>query len=96
MTTVVRTYKDNGPYWDATKMSYKAHSLKDLIFHIRQAMEDNEDYIAVWQDGQCKGIWYDDSEPEPDGEGGWYWPRACYVLMRPSASHFSSIVPFVA
>lgn len=83
MKTTVRTYKDNGPYWEPTVMSYQAASLNDVLFHTRLAMEDGEHTISVWHDDQCVGLWEDDSEPEPDGEGGWYMPRGNYVLRRP-------------
>ena len=56
-------------------MIYQAASLKDVLFHTRLAMEDLEHVISVWHDDQCVGLWEDDSEPEPDGEGGWNMPR---------------------
>lgn len=92
--TTVRTYKNNGPYFDPTVMKYSATTLKELIFHARLAMEDGEDYIAVFHDDQCVGAWENDAEPEPDGEGGWCMPSPCYLLRRPSgpmAGHFNSI-----
>ena len=40
MITTIRTYQDNGPYFSATKGSYQAASLHQLIFHVRLAMDD--------------------------------------------------------
>ena len=91
----VRTYKDNGPYFPATVMSYQALCLRDLLRHCRLAMEDGEDIIAVFHDDHCTGLWEDDAEPEPDGEGDWYMPGPAYVLRRPggrSAKAFMSMV----
>jgi len=47
-------------------------------------MEDNEWEIGVFDDnGQCKGIWQDDAQAIPDGEGGMVLEKASYVLYRP-------------
>jgi hypothetical protein len=46
----IRTYQDNGYYFPPTKGSYQAATLQQLIFHIRQAMEDREDVVAVFTD----------------------------------------------
>jgi hypothetical protein len=90
----VRTYKNNGPYFAPTVMQYSAESLERLLFHTRMAMEDGEDIIAIYHDDRCIGLWEDDSEPEPDGEGGWFMPRGYYVLRRPGgpmAGHFNAL-----
>jgi hypothetical protein len=94
MRCTVRTFSDNGPYFAPTVMQYQASSLKDVLFHTRLAMEDNEHCIAVFHDDHCVGLWEDDSEPEPDGEGGWDMPRGNYLLRRPGgpmAGHFNSL-----
>lgn len=78
----VRTFSDNGPYFPPTVMKYQANCLKDVLFHTRLAMEDGEDTIAVYHDDHCVGLWQNDAEPEPDGEGGWLMPSPCYVLLR--------------
>ena len=82
-TVTVRCYKYNGPYWEPTIGSYSAARLKELIFHVRLAMEDDEDIIAIYHDDRCIGLWEADNEPEPDGEGGWFMPRGYYALRRP-------------
>lgn len=80
----VRSFNSNGPYFPATQGVYQASSLKDIIFHVRQCMEDHEYEIGVFDDnGKCKGIWQDEAEPEPDGEGGMVLGKPCYVLYRP-------------
>lgn len=83
MSRTIRTYSDNGPYFAPTVMKYQAASVKDVLFHTRLAMEDGEQYIAVFHDDRCVGVWEDDSEPEPDGDGSWYMPRGSYLLRRP-------------
>lgn len=47
-------------------------------------MEDGDYQIGVFDDeGQCKGIWVDESEPIDDGEGGMTLSKPDYVLYRP-------------
>lgn len=81
--TTIATYKANGPYFPPTIMRYKAASLRELLWHVRMAMADGEDIIAVVDaQGRCKGLWENDAEPEPDGEGGWGWTAPVYRLLR--------------
>lgn len=80
----VRSYSSNGPYFAATRGIYNAASLRQLIFHVRQCMEDNEYQVGIFnENNQCIGMWLDEAEPEPDGEGGMTMGKACYVLYRP-------------
>jgi hypothetical protein len=79
----IRSYKDNGPYFAPDQGSYQAARLRDFIFHIRQCMADEEDYISVWKGDECLGIWRNDYEGLPDGEGGWYRGESAYELLRP-------------
>ena len=80
----VRNYDCNGPYFAPTQDIYQAASLKDMLFHIRQCMEDNDYQIGLFDaDGRCKGIWADEAEPESDGEGGMVLGMPCYRLYRP-------------
>jgi hypothetical protein len=93
MTVTVRSWSDAGPYYAPLTGKYQASSLKELISLVRCSMEENEQCIGIFHDNECKGFWEDESEPEPDGEGGWAWPHVCYVLRRPSASpHFDKMV----
>lgn len=79
----IRTYTNYGPF-GPIKGCYQASSLKEVLFHTRLAMEDGEHLIGAFnEDGQCYGIWEEDSEPEPDGEGGFFLPRGRYELQRP-------------
>ena len=81
----IRTYQDNGPYFDATKGSYQAATLQQLIFHIRLAMEDREHVIGVYgADGACKGIWQLDIEGHVDSAGDAIVDHEGYDLLRPS------------
>jgi hypothetical protein len=80
----IRNYDDNGPYFSPTQDIYQAANLQDVIFHVRQCMEDNDYQIGLFDaDGQCKGMWLDEAEPEPDGEGGMMLGKPCYALYRP-------------
>jgi hypothetical protein len=83
MPCTVRTYKDNGPYFPATVMKYQAARLRDLCSHVRIAMEDGEDTIAVWHDDHCTGLWRNEPDAEPDSDGEWHRGPNCYVFHRP-------------
>jgi len=76
-------YNSNGPYFGSTQAIFQAARLKELIFHVRLCMEEGDYQIGVFDDdGKCKGIWVDESEPEPDGEGDWQLPKPAYRLYR--------------
>ncbi len=82
----IRSYDSNGPYFPPTQGVYQANSLKDVLFHIRQCIDDGEYQIGLFDDaGKCKGIWQDEGESEPDGEGGWTYAPKAYVLYRPGS-----------
>jgi hypothetical protein len=83
MTCTVHTYKDNGPYFPPTIMKYQAARLRDLLFHCRIGMEDSEDTIAVFHDDRCTGLWRNEPDAEPDGDGEWHRGPNCYVFHRP-------------
>lgn len=92
MTVTVNLWTDEGPYHAPSLHCYKVDSLTALIHEVRSAMEENAQCIGIMKDGQCLGFWEDDSEPEPDGEGGWYFPRQAYVLRRPNnGGHFDTV-----
>jgi hypothetical protein len=65
----IRTFQDNGPYFAPTKGSYQVARLRDFVFHVRQAMEDREDLIAVWDDDQCIGGWHANNDVDMDEDG---------------------------
>jgi hypothetical protein len=79
----IRTYKDNGPCFPATVMKYQAARLRDLCSHVRIAMEDGEDIIAIWHDDRCTGLWRNECDAEVDADGEWHKGPNCYVLYRP-------------
>lgn len=63
---------------------HSVHRLTDLIKHVRDAMEEGYERIAVFdEEGDCSGLWIDESEPEPDGEGGMMLTKPSYHLLRP-------------
>ena len=85
MITTIRTYQDNGPYFSCTRGSYQAASLQQLIFHVRQAMEDREDTIGIFgPDGVCRGIWQRELEGHVDSAGDAIVDHEGYELLRPS------------
>ena len=80
----IRTFTANGPYFPPTTGIYQASCLRDIIFHTRLAMEDGEYQIGLFDDnGQCKGMWVDEAEPDVDGEGRSILGECEYVLYRP-------------
>jgi hypothetical protein len=85
--TTVRTYKDNGPYFGASTMSYQAASISDILRHVRLAMEDCEDTIAVFdQEGLCKGLWHREVEGHVDSAGDSIVDHDGYEMLRPKPS----------
>ena len=83
--TTVRTYQDNGPYFGATTMSYQVSSVRDILRHVRLAMEDREDIIAIFDaEGSCKGIWQLAVEGHVDSAGDSIVDHEAYELLRPS------------
>lgn len=85
MITTIRTYQDNGPYFSCTRGSYQAASLQQLVFHVRQAMEDREDIIGIFgPDGACRGIWQRELEGHVDSAGDAIVDHEGYELLRPS------------
>ena len=90
--TTVRTYQDNGPYFGATTMSYQASSVKDILRHVRLAMEDREDTIAIFDaEGSCKGLWERELEGHVDSAGDTIVDHDGYELRRPGGAGFSVI-----
>ena len=82
----IKAFKSEGPYYADTRDNVEADSLSSLIATVRGFMEDGCELISVWAEDEnprCIGLWEDDSQPEPDGEGSWYWPKAIYRLRRP-------------
>ena len=85
--TTVRTYQDNGPYFGATTMSYQASSVKDILRHVRLAMEDREDIVAVLDsEGVCKGLWHREVEGHVESDGDTIVDHEGYELLRPNGS----------
>jgi hypothetical protein len=85
MITTIKTYQDNGPYFPCTRGSYQAATLQQLIFHVRQAMEDREHVIGIYSpDGSCRGIWQLEIEGHVDSAGDSIVDHEGYELLRPS------------
>jgi len=95
MTCTVRTYKDDGPYFDATVMSYQAARFSELLSHCRIAMDDGEDTIAVFHEDRCVGMWDRELEGHVDSAGDAIVTNDAYELKRPggrSAQTFAMAV----
>jgi hypothetical protein len=85
MLTIIKTHQDNGPYFPATNGCYQAATLQQLIFHVRQAMEDREHVIGVYgPDGACRGLWLLNIEGHVDSAGDAIVDHEAYELFRPS------------
>jgi hypothetical protein len=81
----IRTCQDNGLYFPVTKGCYQAARLSDLIRHVRLAMEDREDTIAIFDtEGTCKGLWRRELEGHVDSAGDSIVEHEGYELMRPN------------
>lgn len=84
MSCTVRNYSSNGPYFNPTQDVYQAARLRDVVFHVRQCMKDNDYQIGIFDsEGNCKGLWVDEAEGISDGEGGMVLEDPSYVLYRP-------------
>ena len=81
----LHSFKDFGPYFEPSKGRYQAARLKDLIFHVRQCLEDDDDYIGVFDNGECKAIWSRENDVQSDGEGGLEEAGRWYELHRPGS-----------
>lgn len=81
----VTHYQDNGPYFSPTTDKWEIHCLRDLLFHVRRCMEDHDDYIAVYNDDRCSGIWSRESDIQSDGEGGMEPAGEWYEMHRPNS-----------
>ena len=87
---IISTYKNEGPYYAPTRWSREVSGTPEFLRTIREAMEEDADYVGVFDDeGACKGIWQREAEGEY-GEGEcydvMYVVNQCYVLERPSRS----------
>ena len=75
---------------------YPATRLRDVLKHVRDAMEEGYERIGVFDDrGECCGVWLDESEPELNGEGEMQLKNPRYSLMRlnkDNAEAFSRVV----
>ena len=83
----IRTYQDNGPYFGATTMSYQACCVSDVVRHVRLAMEDREDIVAIFDaEGSCKGLWHREVEGHVESDGDTIIDHEGYELLRPNGS----------
>lgn len=80
----IKTFTDYGPYFESLAGSYQAASLKDLLFHVRLCMADDEDLIGlIGPDGACRGIFCKEQEWHRDSSGAAVRDHRGYVLLRP-------------
>lgn len=92
MTTTVHTYEYCGPYFAPCVMKYRAHNLTDLVRHVRIAMDDCVDSIAVFRDGNLIGAWDAESDAEPDGEGGMDRIFCGYERVKPDSYYWNRLL----
>lgn len=83
--TYVTNYQDHGPYFAPTRGKWQVECLRDLLFHVRQCMEDHDDYIAVYKGEECTAIWSRENDAQSDGEGGLEVAGEWYILHRPGS-----------
>ena len=88
---IISTYKDDCPFFAPTRWSRTVSGTPEFVHTIREAMEEDVDYVGVFDDeGACKGIWCREAEAEY-GEGEcydvMYVVNQCYVLERPNNSY---------
>ena len=99
-TMHVSTYTDQGPYYAASRAVLGVRDLTDLIFNVREAMENSAEYIGVFgEDGKCKGVWSRETDVEY-GEGEdydqLYVVDQYYDLLRdPSAWDFRNALKYL-
>ena len=92
MTTTVHTYEDGGHYFDPCVMKYRANNLTDLLRHVRIAMEDRVETIAVFRDGSLIGAWDAQRDAEPDGEGGMDRMDCGYERVKPNTYYWNRLL----
>ena len=87
MNTIIKTYKDWGPYWDAERFDYTVINLSDFIKQVRTIMESQDsDVIGIYHDDTFIGGWTQECDFEPDYEnGGYYCTEAGYVKATPNS-----------
>ena len=95
MTTTVHTYEYCGPYFDPCVMKYRANNFKDLLRHIRMAMDDRVDFIAVFRDGNLIRAWDAQGDAEPDGEGGMYPVFCGYERVKPNSFCWNRLITLI-
>ena len=88
---IISTYKDECPFFAPTRWAREVFGTPEFVRTIREAMEEDVDYVGVFDDeGACKGIWCREAEGEY-GEGEcydvMYVVNQTYVLERPSQSY---------
>lgn len=90
MTTTVHTYC--GHYFDPEIEKFTANNLTDVLRHVRTAMDDCVDSIAVFRDGNLIGAWDAQGDAEPDGEGGMYPVFCGYERVKPDSYYWNRLL----
>lgn len=107
MTTTIITHKYEGIYYGSNRNTVQAEGLRDFIYGVRSAFEDQVDAILVVRDGKPSGLWLAEPDVDYDYESNRYYEvsgpyvGAEYVLYRPNQKsfwnylgyHFPSYVP---
>jgi hypothetical protein len=98
MTTIIRSHKDEGPYYNDTRHNYTIGSIGSFITHVRSCFESQDDAILIEQDGQVVGLWLREPDVDCDCDGFFEvvgrYPGDEYVLYRPDYGGFWNYVAY--
>ena len=98
MSTIIRSHKDEGPYFNDTRHNYTVSSIGNFITHVRSCFEERDDAVLIEQDGQVVGLWLREPDVDCDCDGffevGSGYPGEEYVLYRPDYKGFWNYVGY--
>jgi len=98
MTTIIRSHKDEGPYYNDTRHNYTVSTIGNFITHVRSCFEDRDDAILIEQDEQVVGLWLREPDVDCDCDGFFEvagrYPGDEYVLDRPDYKSFWNYVGY--
>lgn len=98
MSTIIRSHKDEGPYYNDTRHNYTVSTIGSFITHVRSCFEDRDDAILIEQDEQVVGLWLREPDIDCDCDGFFEvagsYPGDEYVLYRPDYKSFWNYVGY--
>ena len=86
MSTIIRTYRDWGPYFSSERFDYQVDNITDFITQIRILFEDDiPECIGIYRNDLFIGGWTQEVDGEPDYEnGGYHFIHCGYTRVRPN------------